>query len=355
MKLTETQIAYLVLSFHDGTLSAAEKEILDAYIVLNPQLAEELNESPKLSDSLEEVYNGPNLSYPALESLEVYPSEKGHPFDKIAIGSLEGLLSKKEQHLEKQLRLNPFYKAHKTSIAKTQLIADLQILFPNHELLYKSLILKPNYFKKYVYALSAVAALLVLILLMNFNRTPVQNTNLTNKPLTAKLNGLSKKSSTSKTQINSVNVSAENLQIQVDKSMALIHVEAQKKILNMDPIELVAQLPKNEFSIHENANPSNSEILTQENNISPKMLHAMNPISKSSEPITVKTFFIKKANQRLFGTPQPSTDVRYQTMARYANQTMGIDVKYDVEPGQNADKIFFQLGPLSIERSRSKK
>jgi hypothetical protein len=75
----------------------------------------------------------------------------------------------------------------------------------------------------------------------------------------------------------------------------------------------------------------------------------------AKEPVTVKTFLLQKTNERLFGTTSPTADLRYETMARYASETIGIPVRYDVEEGSATDKIVFQLGPISFERSRAKK
>ena len=47
--------------------------------------------------------------------------------------------------------------------------------------------------------------------------------------------------------------------------------------------------------------------------------------------------------------------MRYETMARYASETIGLPVRYAVEEGSSRDKVVFQLGPISIERTRSKK
>ena len=75
----------------------------------------------------------------------------------------------------------------------------------------------------------------------------------------------------------------------------------------------------------------------------------------TKEPITVKAFLLQKTNEKLFGTAAPSTDIRYETMARYASETIGLPVRYAVEEGSSRDKVVFQLGPISIERTRSKK
>ena len=66
-------------------------------------------------------------------------------------------------------------------------------------------------------------------------------------------------------------------------------------------------------------------------------------------------FLFQKPNEKLFGTAAPTTDLKLETFARYASQTVGIPVQYRVEEMTDSDKIVFQLGRFSVERNRSKK
>jgi hypothetical protein len=64
---------------------------------------------------------------------------------------------------------------------------------------------------------------------------------------------------------------------------------------------------------------------------------------------------LQKTNEKLFGTAAPSTDLKFETLARYASESVGIPVRYQVEEAQNQDKLVFQLGPITIEKTRSRK
>jgi hypothetical protein len=110
----------------------------------------------------------------------------------------------------------------------------------------------------------------------------------------------------------------------------------------VDPIEYANSTPN---ATHQN------QVFSQ-----PAQNHGI-PTSKvfTKEPVTVKTFLLQKTNERLFGTAAPSTDMRYETMARYASETIGLPVRYAVEEGSSHDKVVLQLGPISIERNRAKK
>lgn len=352
MKLTEAQIAHLVLSFQEGTISSAEKELLDAYIALNPQLAEEFIEFPKLSVSLNDVYSGPNLSYQALENIEVYRTEKGHPFDKISIGSLEGLLSKEEQQHEKNLRSNPRYQAHKTSIAQTKLIADLQILFPNQNRLFKEANMHSLPLKKYLYWTSAAAAAFFTALLLidlfysnpTLNKSSIQHAQkrkiiLTDKNVTNIKNQEFRQSSLRPSIPFSTPIDAPELEDCIlqeeppSSSLSALNSTIQSSITNVS--NMIVE------STEENSLPTQSKLVQ------------FGPVHK--EPITMKAFLIQKTNERLFGEAQPTQEQRFVAMARYANQSIGLPLKYTIEDGVSSEKILIQLGPISIERSRSKK
>jgi hypothetical protein len=79
------------------------------------------------------------------------------------------------------------------------------------------------------------------------------------------------------------------------------------------------------------------------------------PSAFQKEPISMKAFLRQKTNEKLFGTAAPSTDLKFETLARYASETVGIPVRYEVEEVQNRDKLVFQLGPITIEKTRTKK
>jgi hypothetical protein len=115
----------------------------------------------------------------------------------------------------------------------------------------------------------------------------------------------------------------------------------------------------NQAALPNNNNQTSLGLLHSDPNTNPNVTEQGNrQVVKSAlakEPVTVKTFLLQKTNERLFGTTAPTADLRYETMARYASETIGIPVRYDVVEGAATDKVVFQLGPISFERSRAKK
>ena len=114
------------------------------------------------------------------------------------------------------------------------------------------------------------------------------------------------------------------------------------------------------FAQNSIGNGSNQDLIVlnptaEQHGLNTELQAQNNPSAFTKEPITVKAFLLQKTNEKLFGTATPSTDMRYETMARYASETIGLPVRYAVEEGSSRDKVVFQLGPISIERTRSKK
>ena len=337
MKLSEEQIAQLFLAYHDGTLNAEEKILLDAHLLAHPENAQELINFQLPIDTTF-AYTGPSLERPELENLSIYATEDGHPYDKLAIGALEGLLSKEEQIIEAQLHNDEHYQNFKKRVQQTQLYPNEQLTFPNQKLLLKEVPIRAISFRKYVYPISAVAAMLIAVFLLNQN----DSTRVSTGPNQQKLATNSKPSQDIHTH--------QSVQHIYEADPTFAH----DCILPIpdEPIatEVYAQLPSenasNNITVQNTAEPSGSITAQHPDNYKS---------SFAKEPITVKAFLLQKTNEKLFGTAAPTTDLKFETMARYASQTIGMPVRYEIEPGPQTDKVVFQLGPISIERNRVRK
>jgi hypothetical protein len=354
MNLTEAQLAHLILAFHEGTLSVEEQQLLQSAMLTNPEIATDLESIPTLTIS-NETYNGPALVRSQLENLEVYQSEEGHPYDKLAIGFFEGVLSKEEEVYEAQLTHDEVYQDFKKRVQLTQLFADEQISFPNQELLFKEAPIRVFSFKKYVYPMSAAAAIFIAVILVNQNGSapaaikPIQKGVASKKSVVQQPNGKNMATTLKPAQL-------KNTYQSVTQSHEVVSQEPRDCIIPLQEQaifpEVYAQNGLKNGPNHELSSPNP----TQETNWANVEQQAQNSSSAfAKEPITVKAFLMQKTNEKLFGTAAPTTDLRLETFARYASQTVGIPVQYRVEEMSDSDKIVFQLGRFSVERSRAKK
>lgn len=354
MNLTEAQLAHLILAFHEGILTVEEQQLLQSALLDNPEIAADLEFNPTLPIS-NETYNGPSLVRSQLENLAAYSSEEGHPYDKLAIASIEGLLSKDDELIEAELTYDEVYLDFKKRIKQTQLLPNEEISFPNQELLLKEAPIRAFSIKKYVYPISAAAAILIAVLLVNQNasdpapiksiqkgvaskKSVVQPTNEQNMATTLKPAPL-KNNYHSVTHIHeTVPGNSRDCILPLPDEPIVQEVYAQHVFENGPNYELSASNPTTE------QHGSNTEAQAQNS-----------PSAFAKEPITVKAFLLQKTNEKLFGTAAPTTDLKLETFARYASQTVGIPVQYRVEEMTDSDKIVFQLGRFSVERNRAKK
>ncbi|MEY4350955.1 MAG: hypothetical protein RL078_1018 [Bacteroidota bacterium] len=363
MKLTEVQIADLILAYHDGTLSTEQAALLNALLAENPDLRFDLEEPISLHPS-QQTYSGPSLLKANFENLSSYASEEGHPYEKLAIGNLEGTLTNEEQHLVKQLEQDASYQKVATQIQLTQLQPDLNVTYPRIETLLKDAPIRRIQFKSVVATISASAAAILLTIFL-VGRQNEQPGFIQKKPLVQAHLKASKKAINNHTESAPSELLASNINPQTAVHPHIVDLPPRDCIVEevypsaqVNPENLVAQ-NVNQATLANNNNQTSLGLPQANQNTNPIVSEQGNgQVVKSAlakEPVTVKTFLLQKTNERLFGTTTPTTDLRYETMARYASETIGIPVRYDVEEGTNTDKIVFQLGPISIERNRAKK
>ncbi len=354
MNLTEAQLAHLILAFHEGTLTVEEQQLLQSALLDNPEIATDLEFTPTLTIS-NETYNGPSLVRSQLENLEVYQSEDGHPYDKLAIGSLEGVLSKEEQILEAQLTHDEVYLDFKKRIKQTQLLPNEEISFPNQELLLKEAPIRVFSFKKYVYLISGAAAILIAVLLVNQNASDpasiksIQKGVASKKSVVQPTNDQNIATTLKPAPLNNNYQSVTHIHETVPENSrdCIMPLQEQAIFPEVYAQNVIESGPNQELST---LNP------TAEQHVSNTEPQAQNsPSAFAKEPITVKAFILQKTNEKLFGTAAPTTDLKLETFARYASQTVGIPVQYRVEEMTDSDKIVFQLGRFSVERNRAKK
>lgn len=351
MKPNEAHIAHLILAFQDGTITSSEKAQLDALILAYPEYAQDL-EPVNLPEPKNEIFPDSNLMHLEFEILQIYKQEDGHPYDKLAIGSLEGLLNTDELLLETSLQQDVYYIKNKQKYVQTILNPDESIVYPIPNNLIKKAPVRRLTFKKIAVTMSSAAAILLAAFIMNRNPSEIATQN-SGKPNSNKVNQTPVKLATPM-QLPSINSKS--------RQQALLHPQQKIEPEKRDCIVAVQDPKVNDLQYvyskpevcSKNKEYDQDLSTTSENSILPAPNQTPLPTFRK-EPITVKAFLIQKTNERLFGTPAPTADLRYETMARYASQTIGLPVRYEVESGAESDKIVFQLGRISIERSRTKK
>lgn len=360
MKLTEEQIATLVLAFHEGELTAAQRIELDAYLLANPDFQEELNDFILLTPD-EQFYKGPTLLKNDFDQISIYASETGHPYEKLAVGVLENELAPNEKRMVESLQQDQHFLEVQHQMAMTKLKPDLHIVYPRTAQLLQEIPLRRINQKFYYYVASAAAALISAVFLIN------QQSVVQPKGALAVKDNIKKNTGPKEIQ-TPVKATDFNLSQQVSLASNFTATDVSEQtfieLQHVQESSVPNEIQQNNSYLNPGVLATIDPIVNEHSDqISPSQVE--NPTVSNQrvmpskafikEPVTVKTFLLQKTNERLFGAAAPSADLRYETMARYANQTIGIPVRYEVEEGDQRDKIVFQIGPFSLERSRSKK
>ena len=316
----------------------------------NPELAMDLEAHPTLISPSIRI-DSSSFSHPLLEALEIYKNEEGHPLEKLAIGSLEGDLNAQEQKIAQTYTQDAHYQKIQKQFAHTKLLADQTIQYPDLNKLLKSAPVRQLNWKPYAMVGSAAAAVLLAIFLVGQSNS--DGNFIQTKPRQQARVVPNKKSTQAQRPPTKT---APVAPIQSDLVVIHPHVVGEPPrdcivpvifpILEAQPEIQIAQQSSSNAILPEEINP---EIISGMN------LSQTNPSAFQKEPITMKAFLLQKTNEKLFGTAAPSTDLKFETLARYASESVGIPVRYQVEAAPHQDKLVFQLGPITIEKTRTKR
>ena len=349
MKYTEAHIAHLILTYHEGTLSPAEKTELEALVLENPYLALDLEAQPSLLPPPIQI-DSRTFSHPLLEDLAIYKDEEGHPLEKLAIGALEGQLNAQEQKMAQLYAQDALYQKIEKELAYTRLLPDETIHHPQLNSLLKSAPVRHLHWRPYALVGSAAAAVLLAVFLVGQS--------------TSEGNGTQTKSSQQARVARDKKTPIQNvapLVLPEPATTEQTHI-IYPHLEQVPPRDCILPFPYEaaELGIQvAQVETTNSSTIVPDQ-VSPSSDVAQTPVSGQGSafakaPVTMKAFLLQKTNERIFGTAAPSTDLKFETLARYASESVGIPVRYEVEEAQNRDKLVFQLGPITIEKTRTKK
>ncbi|MCF8202553.1 MAG: hypothetical protein K9J18_05665 [Crocinitomicaceae bacterium] len=350
MKYTEAHIAHLILTYHEGSLSPAEKMELEALVLENPDLAMDLEAQPSLLPTPFQIDSTP-FSHPLLEDLAIYKAEEGHPLEKLAIGALEGQLSKHEQKMAQAYTQDAHYQKIEKELAYTRLLPDENIRHPQLNSLLKSAPVRQLQWRSYALVGSAAAAVLLAVFLVG--QSTSEGNDIPTKSSQQARVARDKKS----TQTQSISIQHSPVE-----PLHIHQVAIHPHVVDEPPRDCILPFPYEaaELGIQvAQVETTNSSTIAPDQ-VSPSSAVAQVPVSSQGSvfekaPVTMKAFLLQKTNERIFGTAAPSTDLKFETLARYASESVGIPVRYEVEEAQNRDKLVFQLGPITIEKTRTKK
>jgi hypothetical protein len=319
-------------------------------VLENPDLALDLEAQSSLLPPPIQI-DSRSFSHPLLEDLAIYKDEEGHPLEKLAIGALEGQLNAQEQKMAQLYAQDALYQKIEKELAYTRLLPDETIHHPQLNSLLKSAPVRQLHWRSYALAGSAAAAVLLAVFLVG--QSTSEGNDIPTKSSQQARVARDKKS----TQAQSISI--QHLPVE---PLHIHQVAIHPHVVDEPPRDCIPpfQYEAAELGIQvaQVETTNSSTIVPDQVSLSSDVAQA--PVSSQGSafakaPVTMKAFLLQKTNERIFGTAAPSTDLKFETLARYASESVGIPVRYEVEEAQNRDKLVFQLGPITIEKTRTKK
>lgn len=168
MKINRDNYELFFINYLDGQLSDVEVEEVKAFLIINPDLQEELEEMKSFTLSAETE----KISFPQKNKLKKSVSEKAFINDKnideFLIAYMEkDLTSEEEERVESFLKHNPAYLKDFELYKKTYLKPEKHISFPDKGKLKKAVSGKVVRLKQLYTALAVAASLTIMFVLFN--------------------------------------------------------------------------------------------------------------------------------------------------------------------------------------------
>jgi len=180
MKINKDNYELYFINFLEGHLSPSEHEELMAFLILNPNLKDELEEMKSFFAKENPAFE--NVTFKNKENLKKSISDKPvineTNIDEFLIAYLENDLTKEDrERVETFLKYNPAHLKDFELLKKTYMKPDLAIVYNNKKQL-KKFVIGKTFKLKYIYQTVAVAASLVLLIniYLNLGKLKEENT-----------------------------------------------------------------------------------------------------------------------------------------------------------------------------------
>lgn len=349
MIITKENIEAYLLDFQEGNLSQFEiKELMD-FVALHPEYKDDLDIQPLPIDFSIEFSTKESLKKTTAIKPVVFDSLHENEEELFIVAKIENELNETEAlHFNRALQADKNFEAQFKAYSKTIIPVDNSLIFENKDELRKVGVITPLFnFKR---ALSYAAAASVLLFAgYLFFRT---STKVEEEKKSA---GKEKIKNEKQITPNSIEEKQESIQFANDFNTTI-----KSKVKSND------SLPKTNNSVVPQepilvAQEEDSSKFTSENNnqdfafVAP--IETTNPTIESSsskaETLTVKSFFVRKVNQVLFGKSDPNDEEKYASFSQKVSTATGISFDFKRRKSRSNKEFHLKIGKFSIDRKKS--
>jgi len=347
MITTENIEAYL-LDYQEGNLSQFKiKELLD-FVALNPEFASDLEFEPLPVDF--------SIEFPAKASLkkevaikpQVFSSLNENNSDLFIVAKIENELTAEEElHFQRALNASPEFESKFQAYIKTIILVDNSLIFEHKKQLRKVGIVLPIYSIRRVLSYSAAASILLFAGYLFLRTSPKMIED--KKSASKKQPKIEKQLPTSPIvdSKEAIQVAKDFIHFKTSKYLALDTVLVKKKEVIVKEDLLIAKEIDTTNSIkNEVQDFASLEPIKLNNAISPQNI-------PNEETLTVKSFFLQKVNQVLFGKKDPDEDEKYASVSQRVSSATGISFDLKRRKSRSNKEFYLKIGKFSIDRKKS--
>jgi len=349
MMITKENIEAYLLDFQEGNLSQFEINELMDFVVLHPEYNEDLDIQTLPIDFSIEFSTKESLKKTTVIKPVVFDSIHENETELFIVAKIENELNETEAlHFNRAVQADKNFEAQFKAYSKTIIPVDNSLIFENKDELRKVGVITPLFNFKRALSYAAAASVLLFAGYLFFRTSPkVEEEN--------KSTGKEKIKNEKQITPNSIEEKQESIQFANDfnttKKSKVNSIDSLPKTNNsvvpQEPVLVAQEVDSSKFT-SENNNQDFAFVVP---------IETTNPTIESSsskaETLTVKSYFVQKVNQVLFGKSDPNDEEKYASFSQKVSTATGISFDFKRRKSRSNKEFHLKIGKFSIDRKKS--
>ena len=343
--ITKENIEAYLLDFQEGNLSQFEiKELMD-FVAMHPEFNNDLELESLPIDLSIQFPDKANLKKELAIKPEVFRSLNENETELFIVAKIENELNKKEElHFNRALQADKNFEEQFIAYSKTIIPVVNSLIFENKEQLKRTASLAPIFNFRRVISYAATASVVLFAGYLFFKSSP-RGTEDEKTSHKKHLRKIKKTPSIEPTESKESYQFAEEL-ISFKPSLNII-LDSTKNV-QKEVIPSSTELMAQEIDSINNVKNENEDVaLVSPIEVNPIQEMIENP--EQEETLTVKSFFIQRVNQVVFGMKDPNEDEKYASVSQRVSSATGIS--FDLKRRKNKE-FHLKIGKFSIDRKK---
>jgi hypothetical protein len=347
--ITKENIEAYLLDFQEGNLSQFEiKELMD-FVALHPAFKDDLDIQPLPIDPSIEFSNKESLKKTIAIKPLVFDSLHENEEELFIVAKIENeLIETEELHFNRALQADKNFEAQFKAYSKTIIQVDNSLIFENKEQLKRTASLALVFNFRRVISYAAAASVLLFAGYLFFRTSPKVGEE---KKSAGKENMKNEKQITP----NSIEEKQESIKFANDFNTTIKYKvnsndslpKTNNSVVPQEPILGVQEVDSSKFT-SENNNQDFAFVAP---------IETTNPVEESlsskTETLTIKSYFVQKVNQVLYGKSNPSDEEKYASFSQKVSTATGISFDFKRRKSRSNREFHLKIGKFSIDRKKS--